>query len=355
MPDRRRANIEEAERVIRELPQAISSEEYDRSLAYYNLLENKIKTEPRGVYTFISTGLDKMQEVLQKDFIAVWDSIYPYDFMSGSFELTQIVNNSANVSEEKPWRAAVQLRLEEKLIASKRALYNLDRVHDAYSNAALLVNQFTEMKKNNFDSKIYLFRDLITYDGNNFISIFYNWLHYDRTYATDTISSYLENLKIERNVSKLSFAAVFTSDKIMKLVDEYQESVTSSQDNIRQLISLMDDMADGLCRAYRLYTFTLLSQWLTKQNDHYNRSSDYEKAAMERYFMPTINSSIYRRMLRRDRSLRWDCYDTFKESVPSDNFTTLSLQKVIAFKNKMDSFLRKSRLDGNFFRYVSVV
>ena len=211
------------------------------------------------------------------------------------------------------------------------------------------------MKNNNFDSKIHLFRDLVTYDGNNFIIIFYNWLHYDRTHATDTISSYLENLKNERNVSKLSFAAVFTSDKIMKLVDEYQESVTSSQDNIRQLISLMDDMADGLCRAYRLYTFTLLSQWLTKQNDHYNRSSDYEKAAMERYFMPTINSSIYWRMLRRDGSLRWDCYDTFKESVISDNFTTLSLQKVIAFKNKMVSFLRKSRLDGTFFRYVTVV
>ena len=60
--------------------------------------------------------------------------------MSDSFELTQIVNNSTNVSEEKPWRAAVQLHLEKKLIASKRASYNLDRVHDAYCNAALLVN-----------------------------------------------------------------------------------------------------------------------------------------------------------------------------------------------------------------------
>ena len=81
-----------------------------------------------------------MQEVLQKDFIAGWDSMHLYDCMSDSFELTQIVSNSANVSEEKPWRAAVQLRLEEKLIASKRASYNLDRVHDAYSNDALLVN-----------------------------------------------------------------------------------------------------------------------------------------------------------------------------------------------------------------------
>ena len=44
--------------------------------------------ESRGVYTFISMGLDKMQEVLQRDFIAVWDSMHPYDCMSDSFELS---------------------------------------------------------------------------------------------------------------------------------------------------------------------------------------------------------------------------------------------------------------------------
>ena len=141
LPDRRRANIEEAERVIRELPQAITYEEYWTSFRLFsNLLRNMAVKESRGVYTFISMGFDKMQEVLQRDFIAGWDSMHLYDCMSDSFELTQIVNNSANVSEEKPWRAAVQLRLEEKLIASKRASYNLHRVHGAYWNAALLVN-----------------------------------------------------------------------------------------------------------------------------------------------------------------------------------------------------------------------
>ena len=141
LPDRRRANIEEAGRVILELPQEITYEELNRRRTFYSILHgNKVLAESRGVYTFISMGLDKMQEVLQRDFIAVWDNMHPYDCMSDSFELTQIVNNSANVSEEKPWRAAVQLHLEEKLIASKRASYNLDRVHDAYCNAALLVN-----------------------------------------------------------------------------------------------------------------------------------------------------------------------------------------------------------------------
>ena len=155
LPDRRRANIDEAERVIRELPQAITYEEYRRRYSLFsNLLRNKAVEESRGVHTFVSMGLDKMQEVLQRDFIAGWDSMHLYDCMSDSFELTQIVNNSANVSEEKPWRAAVQLRLEEKLIASKRASYNLDRVHDAFCNTALLVNNM--VTPNGSDDSLYL-------------------------------------------------------------------------------------------------------------------------------------------------------------------------------------------------------
>ena len=144
LPDRRRANIEEVERVIRELPQPISQERRYRLREFVSLLnqpKNKVIMESRGVYTFImSMGLHKMPEVLQRDFVACWDNMHLYDCMSDSFELTQIVNNSANVSEEKPWRAAVQLHLEENLIVSKRASYNLDRVHNAYCNAALLVN-----------------------------------------------------------------------------------------------------------------------------------------------------------------------------------------------------------------------
>ena len=455
LPDRRRANIEEAERVIRELPQAIPDEEYIRRYRLFRgLLRNKVITESRSVYTFISMGLDKMQEVLQRDFIAGWDSMQPYDCMSGSFELTQIVNNSANVSEEKPWRAAVQLRLEEKLIASKRALYNLDRVHDAYCNAALLVNnmvtpngsydslyltetlfpktteinqtytrlgrhikkymenidgllrsyiadghvaeiilncneilevsfeyerdmklyeslvirqplqrvideknKFTEVKKNYFDNKIDRYRDLTGSIWNNFVITLDSWRQFDRTHAYETIRSYLENLKNTRNVSKLSLAAMFTSDKILKLVDKYQESVTRSQDAIRQLITFTDEMISSMCSSYYYWyisTFTLVGQWLTKQTDLYNRSSDYEKTAMERYFMPTINSSIYRRMLRRDGSLLWHCYETLIESYPSYNFTTLSTRQLTTFKNQLDSFLQKSRLEGTFFRYVRV-
>ena len=455
LPDRRRANIEEAERVIRELPQAMTYDERKTFLKLLYPIDNMALKETRDVYTFkMRMGLHKMQEVLQRDFIAGWDSMHLYDYMSDSFELTQIVNNSANMSEEKPWRAAVQLRLEEKLIASKRASYNVDRVHDAYCNVALLVNNMvtpngsydslyltetlfpksneinqtytrisrhikkymenidgllrsyiadghvaeiilncneilqvsveyerdmklyeslvirqplqriideknnlTEFHKTYFYGKVENYIALFSLCGKHFDTISDNLHQYDRTHANDTISSYLQNLKNETNVSRLSVAAVFTSDKILKLVEKYQDSVTRQEDNIRELISVMREMAPGVCRVAYSFTLTrvMLKQWLTKQNDHYNSISDYEKAAMERYFMPDINSSIYRRMLRRDRELNRDCRKTLRELVPSYNFTTLSLRQLTTFKNKLESFLRKSRLDGTFFRYVSVV
>ena len=453
LPDRRRANIDEAERVIRELPQAIMHELNNLFKLSY-LRNNKAVKEARGVYTFkMRMGLHKMEEVLQKDFIAGWDSMHLYDCMSDSFELTQIVSNSANVSEEKPWRAAVQLRLEEKLIASKRASYNLDRVHDAYCNVALLVNNMVtpngsydslyltetlfpksneidqtytrisrhikkymenidgllrsyiadghvaeiilncneilevsveyerdvtlyeslvirqplrriidekndlkELNKEHFYDKEGKYNDLVWLYRRLIRTISYNLRQYDRTHANDTISSYLQNLKNETNVSRLSVAAVFTSDKILKLVEKYQDSVTRKEDSIRELIDAMNALADGVCySAALLYKHVMMRQWLTKQNDHYNSISDYEKAAMERYFMPDINSSIYRRVLRRDWRLWWDCRKTLNELVPSYNFTTLSLRQLTAFKNELESFLRKSRLDGTFFRYVSVV
>ena len=215
-----------------------------------------------------------------------------------------------------------------------------------------------QKKKKYFDNKIGRYRDLAESIKDNFNIIFNSWRQFDRTHALDTIRSYLENLKKETHVSKLSLAAVFTSDKILKLVDKYQESVTRSQDNIRQLITFKGEMMFGVCEFYldlRISSYPLLRQWLTKQNDLYNRSSDYEKAAMERYFTPNINSSIYWRMLRHDRSLWRDCLETLRESYPSYNFTTISTRQLTTFKNKLDSFLQKSRLDGTFFRYVRVV
>ena len=245
---------------------------------------------------------------------------------------------------------SVEYEMDVKLYESLVIRQPLQRIIDEK-------NHLKEFNKKYFRGKIDKHRDILLLRWKHIDTIIDNLRQFDRTRANDTISSYLQNLKNETNVSRLSVAAVFTSDKILKLVEKYQDSVTRKEDNIRELISVMNEVLVGVCYVAYLFrdTRVMLSQWLTKQNDHYNNISDYEKAAMERYFMPDINSSIYRRMLRRDWRLYWDCHKTITELVPSYNFTTLSLRQLTTFKNKLESFLRKSRLDGTFFRYVIVV
>ena len=217
-------------------------------------------------------------------------------------------------------------------------------------------NHLKEMNNKYFDGKKDKYLQLVEFCWTHYYNIMFNLFDYYDTHANDTISSYLQNLKNERNVSKLSLAAVFSLDKILKLVEEYQYLVTRSQDNIRELIAVMKEIAYGACKKAYLFPYKsmLLKQWLINQNDHYNSISNYEKAAMERYFTFTINNSIYRSMLRR-WSLLLDCYFTLERAIPSYNFKSLSLRPLTTFKNKLESFLGKSRLDGTFFRYVRVV
>ena len=92
VPDSRPAKIEDAERVIHTLPREIPDKQLkDFDEEYFDLFDkrSKMRTELRGVYTFVvGMGLDKMQEVLQRDFINGWDNRNIYDCMSDSFELS---------------------------------------------------------------------------------------------------------------------------------------------------------------------------------------------------------------------------------------------------------------------------
>ena len=92
-----------------------------------------------------------MQDVLHNYCIVGWDDMNLYNCMSGSFELSKILRDSIDLTEQTIWRAAIRLRLEEKLIASKRALFNIKRVHDAYCNIVPLLN-YTATPNGRYDS-----------------------------------------------------------------------------------------------------------------------------------------------------------------------------------------------------------
>ena len=446
LPDRRRVNIDEAERVIRALPQEVLQQEViDDLLDYWRYVSNN------AYDVIMKMGMHKMQEVLQRDFINVWDSMYFYMYMSDSFQLSQMLSNSANMSEEKPWRAVLQLRLEEKLIVSKRALHNLARVHVAYCNAVPLVNNmvtpngsydslylneelfpkttkinqtYTRLRRHFkkymenidwlfrnyiadapvveiilhcnefFEASVEYYKDIRLYESfvirhplqriiheknkinqtqqkdddaktrlkdeiNIYVRYIYylnrQWREYSRSYATDTIATYLDNLKNETHVSKLSLAAAFTSDKTIKQLDKYQDSVKSLKEHFNIIETALEDIRWAKCQYYHIMKEPLLAAWFAKQYGHYNRSSVYEKAAMKSYFMPNVNSSIYISILRNPDDLKWKCIFELKNLKTPYNFELVSLTQLTAFQNNLESFLQKSRLEGAFFRYVSVI
>ena len=447
LPDRLQANIEEAERVVRALPQEVTLRATYTEIRFSAFLSNNVYDG------MMNMGMHKMQEVLQRDFINVWDSMNFYMYMSDSFELSQVLSNSANMNEEKPWRATLQLRLEEKLIASKRALHNLDRVHDAYNNAVPLVNNmvtpngsydslyltetlfpktteinqtYTRLRRHiktymesidwllrnyiadayvveiilhcnefleasvEYDKDIRLYESLVirqplqrvileknkineiqerivftvarlSRDIISYLRVFFylkqQWRNYSRSHVTDTIVAYLYNLKNETPVSKLSLAVVFTSDRTMKQLDKFQDSVKSLQEHFNKIDANRNDARYMQCQLYVfVLSKNLLTAWFAKQYSHYTRSSVYDKAAMQSYFMPDINSSIYIGMLRNDEDIYWKCFSEVKKAMKSPyNFEFVSLRQITAFQNKLKSFLQNSRLDGTFFRYVSVI
>ena len=451
LPDRRRANIEEMERVIRTLSQDVSWNVYNYT-KYWRHAHN-------DVYDVImKLGIHKMKEVLKRDFIKGWNNMYFYDCMTVSkcYTIMYVPDNYRKAKDthfylplpgsyRKIELSPKECR-KEKLIASKRALHNLDRVHDAYSNAVPLVNNrfirkgrydslyltgtlfpktteinqtYTRLRRHikkymeniewllqnhtiddnwpeeiveasvEYHKDIELYESLviqqplqrimhqkneinqmeekvvnaktrisgdIRYYLNNMHYLSDQWRNYSRSYATDTIGAYLENLTKQTHVSKLSLAVMFTSDKIMKQLDNYQDSAKSLQESLNKIDSALKDTRVEWCRqSYSIMSEPLLAAWFTKQFDHYNRSSVYEKAAMERYFMHNISSSIYFEMLRNDIDINLKCLFEDKKLKLPYNSELVSLRQVTAFQNKLESFLQKSRLDGTFFRYVSVI
>jgi len=149
-PHRRQANIEEAERTLSGLPKVTPE-----ILDYDDMWDLKYKDNNlRWHIECYIDDLTTMQEVFQHSFIQGWNEMNMHHFISDSYELSGIIMDSGNITDEVSWRVALLMRLQEKLIASKRALDNLCRVDDAYHNMVPLLNS-TVTPNGMYDSFFY--------------------------------------------------------------------------------------------------------------------------------------------------------------------------------------------------------
>ena len=137
-----RANIEETERALSGLPKVTPTEFKFYGLWFSFLREIKTNLSFKwDIESFIKVEFKTMHEVLQNCFIQGWNTMNVRQYMSDSYELSELIMDSANITDQASWKVvAMLMRLQEKLVASKITLDKLYRVHDAYHNIVPLIN-----------------------------------------------------------------------------------------------------------------------------------------------------------------------------------------------------------------------
>ena len=462
LPDRRRANKEEAHRVYQEMSRVDATKAIVMSAPY---VKNLGIIFLRSYSTIMPLGLEKMHDIISNDFIAGWDNMNLYGCVYDSFELFTILRNSISSIGEESWRAALRLRLEEKLVCSKKVTDDIQRLHDAYNNGVPLTN-YTATPNGAYDSfyrtrelfpqtrdinmtysrlrghiKIYigniegLHRILKNYD-HQIEEIKYEYLNctnglwqasveYDRELRvyqslvirqpmqrvidrmrifnnfklygfpktptlidtiglydlfdikwnslfdsmgfqhvafqniTDTIHTYWAHLNNDKYASKLSYAKVFTNDRVKKIVEQYATDVfPTTQNQFRKMCYDFTDLTQLHCQMYvRAMSDPLLKAFYFKFYDHFKKTTDSEREAMRTYF-DFLNDSTLSSMLVRGTVIDVKtCIEKDPETQRILKYTTF-LPKVTLFKDsmdKMESFLQTARLEGNVFRYFTIV
>ena len=180
LPDKHKANVDEFERLNRTV-RVLTQIEYVKGWGQSPAFDLKVLAFCGSCDFIIERGLQVMQNVFRDNFVAIWKNMNFYDSMS--FEISTIITDSLHNNDNKSWRAAVRLRLEENIIASERTLHNLDRVHDAYCNAAPIPN-YTTTPKGSYDA-LYLSEGLLK-QSSKINETYSRVRHY--------ITSYIENI-----------------------------------------------------------------------------------------------------------------------------------------------------------------
>ena len=453
LPERRRANIRDAERVIHALPPCDFLQQIVRScIEILRTIYSKRFAEFKEKSDFIiNKGFAVMQNVLQDEFIDIWEQMNLSNCVSWSFELYTIIRNSCDTNRKQSWVSAISLRLEEKLIASKRALHNLERVHEAYNNGAPLsngtvtpegrydslyftsalfpqtaeINQtYVQLREHirkyiqNIDALVRIYnasgqrrqariqcfnfseafleasvryeRELRTYESlvvrkplkrilaerklmyvdekrdvvfNNNLretNIFLERLaikaskyykEINETHIADTIAVYLEKLKANRLVSKLDIADELTSDRITQLLDNFIHIVSKIQNSIHEVNKDCLRYIFSTCEEISVMSnSTLLRMFNAKLGAYYNNSSAPDKAHMDRHFIRRGKNSALT-ALGNECMIHLESQDRFSKSSNVTNLLEeLSLRDVTSFKNRLESFIEMTRLDGRLFR-----
>ena len=236
-PDRRRANIEEAERTLSGLPKV------PKKFDYFSLMdsfEEKTKNDfpLRWEITNFIEDLIDIDDVLQYNFIQSWNEMNMRQFTPDSYELSGVIMDSGNITDEVSWRVALSMRLQEKLIASKRALDNLYRVHDAYHNMVPLLN-YTVTQNGIYDAFVFT-REL--FECSSEINETYTRLREHIKTFTENIDYLYHIYTSNENDVEMKHKSLNYNNEFMQAADGYDRDLRIYEKLvIRQPLEMIED------------------------------------------------------------------------------------------------------------------
>ena len=238
------------------------------------------------------------------------------------------------------WRVSVDyerdLRLYESLVI-KQPLHQLNIEKEKWE---LFDKRIQEISDEGFQSYINIFGDSIVEMDNCLIT-------YHDTHTTDTIKTYVDNLRKGKRANKLFIAGKF--NKIVPLVDNCTHFVRIYND--RKRIIMNNKFVSEICRLQKLVKqLPLLKAWYQKMHHYINTTTDDDKYVMEDYFTISNHNSPQAKMVRGDERFMYVC-----DRKSSGHFTstiTVSSRQITSYKKTLEPLLQKTQLDGTLFRYV---
>ena len=178
-------------------------------------------------------------------------------------------------------------------------------------------------------------------------------IEFNSTGTVGAIEAYLHNLKNEGNGSRIHLADVLTLDRITQLVGDFKDLMLKTKEIVfKYMIDYTYIVQLNYLCAVDAAAEPLLRVFYAKLYDHYKITTGSEKDAMREHFTIKDDTSAYAKLVHGETN-GTDCVGNQYD--PPNSEYNISLRNLTKFKNRLDSFLHKTRLDGTFYRYVPPV
>jgi len=165
------------------------------------------------------------------------------------------------------------------------------------------------------------------------------------------ITTYWQNLKDERPVSKLKLAKWFMSENISEHITHVKASLSHISQQFDQCVFYIQEIDTMVCELYAAAgSEPILQEMYDKLFDYYKNANSSEKEAMIAYFKLDDPDGYHDRLMRGEMSLD-ECHKANTRDFSNEaEDLNIWLNKLSSFTEKLTRFRKNSQLRGTFFR-----